>query len=144
LRRCDHARIAVLHRNKAFLLALSIVAVSTAAWATQRPALYFSDYSGSHMSFTVGFGGIFFAGLIALSIGLPYRMSAAAGAARLSDLAMQEILALRLIVLPLFGFAGSLICLAIVRRRVGGPIHLRRPVRTRAARTAVHGEVIRN
>ncbi len=105
------------------VVALSFVAVGASVWSTQQPALVFPKQPGMAMAFTIGFGGMFFAGLIALAISLPYRMTA--GTATLSGMVMLQIVGLRLLAFPLIGLTGSIICIAFVRTNAGLPIQLR-------------------
>jgi hypothetical protein len=111
--------------------AIGIAAATAAIWSTQRPAIYFPDYPGLTMSFTIGFGGVFFGGLAALAIGLPYRMEIAGATAPLDSTTVQSIIALRLLVLPIVGWMASIVCVLGIRRYRGlAPNILNRPRRS--------------
>jgi hypothetical protein len=115
---------ATLPSMTAHLIALGAAAAIAAAWATQRPCEYFNSYPGFRLSFMIGCGGVFLAGLIAAGIALPYRM-APGDNSHLSPEDIQRILGLRLILLPIIGWLGSLGCLIAVRLAGGQPTKLR-------------------
>lgn len=67
----------------------------------------------------IGFGGVFFGSLIALSIALPYQMLTPVPNAAMSEHQALIIILIRLLILPTSGLIGASLCV-LVARKLGG------------------------
>lgn len=105
-----------LSANCAHLVGLAACSFGAAVWATHTPALRYPDIKTLRIAVRIGFGGVFFGSLIALSIALPYQMLTPVPNAAMSEHQALIIILIRLLILPVFGFIGASLCVLVVRK----------------------------
>lgn len=105
--------------NGAHILGLAACAFGAAVWATHTPALRYPDMKAFRIAIRIGFGGVFFGSLIALSIALPYQMLTPVPNAAMSEHQALIIILIRLLILPTSGLIGASLCV-LVARKLGG------------------------
>lgn len=102
--------------NSAHILGLAACAFGAAVWATHTPALRYPDIGTFRIAIRIGFGGVFFGSLIALSIALPYQMLTPVPNAAMSEHQALIIILIRLLILPISGFIGASMCVLVARK----------------------------
>lgn len=102
--------------NGGHILGLASCAFGASVWTTHTPAIRYRDLRNSTLAIQIGFGGVFFGSLIALSIALPYQMLTPIPNAAINEHQALIILVIRLLVLPVFGLFGASSCVLVARK----------------------------